>query len=717
MAIKIGALLVDLAANTAAFQQDMTKAVGIINSSSAQMNRHLQSVEKGFGAIGAAARAFGVGLSVAAVVAFGKQAIAAAGALDEMSQQLGVSIKALQGYQYAAGQSGAKSDELQAGIAKVTREIGEAAAGGDDAIKMFRSLGVGILDTNGKVRSTEAVFRDIADRIAGASTDAERGRIAFEAFGKSGQRLIPMLQGGAAGLDAFLAKAEALGLVIGDDQVRKLDAISDSLDAHWTGALRRGAVAAEFFFSAVENGFNRTVADAKEIGEALDRYVLSPLNRANKAYEDFMGITALRRALPNPFARPGAAASGDPSMLGGNMSLGAAAPAAAAALPTPQRARDAIDKLQAEQDNLRELIDVYKGYQGSLVDVEARQKGLTAARGAGAKAGSDEYARILALADANHRLSGELRMRADADKALIDDAADAEKTRQAIGDETIERIRQQAAFARNIEQQISDTEALTAAVKGGARAYEVEAQYLRNVADLRARNIPLIGAELEAARKLAERQVEANRTLEQQQALMDELSGFAERSFDRIGSAITEAYVQGKGSAIDFANVSKAILSELLQEWIKLSTINPLKNWAFGSNAPTLAGAGGLLGSLFGSGGVSAEGMAGIVNDVATLPFFATGTDNAPRGWAWVGEQGPELIRMQGGEAIASTQHSLAGQPGGNARTIIGSIDMRGASLEAVKELERMLRQVNASIEPRSVQAVVQANRRGRLDL
>ncbi len=31
---------------------------------------------------------------------------------------------------------------------------------------------------------------------------------------------------------------------------------------------------------------------------------------------------------------------------------------------------------------------------------------------------------------------------------------------------------------------------------------------------------------------------------------------------------------------------------------------------------------------------------------------FATGTENAPPGWAWVGEEGPELMRMRGGEQI-----------------------------------------------------------------
>jgi len=35
-----------------------------------------------------------------------------------------------------------------------------------------------------------------------------------------------------------------------------------------------------------------------------------------------------------------------------------------------------------------------------------------------------------------------------------------------------------------------------------------------------------------------------------------------------------------------------------------------------------------------------------------SIPGHASGTDNAPPGWAWVGEEGPELMRMHGGEQI-----------------------------------------------------------------
>lgn len=40
------------------------------------------------------------------------------------------------------------------------------------------------------------------------------------------------------------------------------------------------------------------------------------------------------------------------------------------------------------------------------------------------------------------------------------------------------------------------------------------------------------------------------------------------------------------------------------------------------------------------------------------IPQFAKGTKNAPRGMAWVGEEGPELVELNGGEKIYSYTHS-----------------------------------------------------------
>jgi hypothetical protein len=50
----------------------------------------------------------------------------------------------------------------------------------------------------------------------------------------------------------------------------------------------------------------------------------------------------------------------------------------------------------------------------------------------------------------------------------------------------------------------------------------------------------------------------------------------------------------------------------------------------------------------------------GVVSKVLGWAGFAAGTGSAPPGWAWVGEQGPELMRFRGGEQVMSAPVSAA---------------------------------------------------------
>lgn len=89
-----------------------------------------------------------------------------------------------------------------------------------------------------------------------------------------------------------------------------------------------------------------------------------------------------------------------------------------------------------------------------------------------------------------------------------------------------------------------------------------------------------------------------------------ELANFASGAFDRIGQDITSAFTQGTTAAEAFSNIGKAVISELIQEMLKLSLINPLKNAFLGQNSQ-LPTAGGVLQSLLGGASGAASGLGG----------------------------------------------------------------------------------------------------------
>lgn len=70
-----------------------------------------------------------------------------------------------------------------------------------------------------------------------------------------------------------------------------------------------------------------------------------------------------------------------------------------------------------------------------------------------------------------------------------------------------------------------------------------------------------------------------------------------------------------------------------------------------------------LINTVYNNGIVKiVDGIAGVFGQHPLNPVkgFATGTQGAPPGWAWVGEEGPELVHMTGGERVLTTSQSMA---------------------------------------------------------
>ncbi len=89
--------------------------------------------------------------------------------------------------------------------------------------------------------------------------------------------------------------------------------------------------------------------------------------------------------------------------------------------------------------------------------------------------------------------------------------------------------------------------------------------------------------------------------------------------------------------------------------------------------------------------GAMPETKHGYVPGISVTGAYASGTDNARRGWSWVGEDGPELMFMNGGERIlpASTSAEVARQAaqppvyaGGGAPSVAINLNIQGNATE-----------------------------------
>lgn len=223
----IGALRVTLGMDSAAFEQGANRAVAKMDAVSKAgylTGRSLRIVAE-------TALAAGAAIAAAFTVQAVKQALDYAASIGEVASQLGVTTTELQVYRYAATQVNLTQEELEKGLAKLTLTLGKAASGAKAEASYFQTLGIAVKDAEGNIRPTGDVLLDLADRLAAIPDPAQRAAAVFAIFGRQGQKLIPLLEGGSDGLKQFAAQAEEAGAVIAEGDIARADQTADKIEA------------------------------------------------------------------------------------------------------------------------------------------------------------------------------------------------------------------------------------------------------------------------------------------------------------------------------------------------------------------------------------------------------------------------------------------------------------------------------------------------------
>lgn len=164
------------------------------------------------------------------ILAVGKSTADYAGDMYDMARGAGIGVEAFQKLAYAGRMSGVETEKLSASLVKFDRMVAEAAGGNKTYMQTFEDLGIKIKDSAGNLRQPNEIFEDVADIFHNTEDGIGKTALAVELFGKSGADLIPMLNDGKAGLKAFYAEAERLGLALSNEMIAKGDAFSDQLE-------------------------------------------------------------------------------------------------------------------------------------------------------------------------------------------------------------------------------------------------------------------------------------------------------------------------------------------------------------------------------------------------------------------------------------------------------------------------------------------------------
>ena len=197
----------------------------------------LRNAERRLRAFGASVRQIGLRL-IAAGAAIATPLIASikvftslGDKLDKMAGRTGIAVEALSELSYAADQSGADLDTLEAGVRRMQRTIEDAGRGMSTAQDALAGLGLSFQAL--AQLNPEQQFKLIADRLSRVADPTKRAALAMELLGRSGTQLLPLFANGASGIEALQKQARDLGLTISTQTAHDAAVLNDTLHELW----------------------------------------------------------------------------------------------------------------------------------------------------------------------------------------------------------------------------------------------------------------------------------------------------------------------------------------------------------------------------------------------------------------------------------------------------------------------------------------------------
>jgi len=216
-AVKAGGVFVEIGADPAQF----FAALKGVNKSIASIGKAMTSAGIRMSAIGAGA----VGPIFASAAAFAS----VGSTLSDMSKRTGVAAESLSVLKFAAEQTGTDIAGTESALKKMQNAIFNAGNGSKEAADAFATVGLSVADLAGL--SADQQLGKIADGLSAIKDPGTRAAASMQIFGKAGTDILPMLEGGSAGIEAFAAQAKRLGLIMDSQTAAKADSLGDAIDS------------------------------------------------------------------------------------------------------------------------------------------------------------------------------------------------------------------------------------------------------------------------------------------------------------------------------------------------------------------------------------------------------------------------------------------------------------------------------------------------------
>lgn len=192
------------------------------------LSKTIGTVASAFGtalaAIGTTAVAVGAALAGVTVSAAGT-----ANSLLDQSQITRQSVEDLQKYAYATQFVGLEMSTLTGAMTKTITSMSSARNGTGAIAEAYAQLGISVTAADGSLRDSNEVFWETIDALGNVQNETERDALAMQLLGKSAKDLTVLINTGSDAFKAYGDEAEAMGIVMGENQVQQLGDFNNAL--------------------------------------------------------------------------------------------------------------------------------------------------------------------------------------------------------------------------------------------------------------------------------------------------------------------------------------------------------------------------------------------------------------------------------------------------------------------------------------------------------
>ncbi len=157
-----------------------------------------------------------------------KAAIEFAGSVQDAADRTGASLEEYQALSNMLIMTGGSAEDAEMAFTKFNKGVSDGAAGADKNFAgLLNKLGIPLKNAKGELVSLTDALPQLAAGFARNKDPAKQTRMAMELFGKSGTKLIPMMNGLA---DGSISLEAAMKDVVTAQSIESLDNMGDAID-------------------------------------------------------------------------------------------------------------------------------------------------------------------------------------------------------------------------------------------------------------------------------------------------------------------------------------------------------------------------------------------------------------------------------------------------------------------------------------------------------